>query len=63
MINRLIAITLLFALISINLSRFFVYAEFKSLPQVTVAPNIGVLYETVEKDVEDKKYEVAVSGG
>lgn len=30
MINRLIAITLLLALISTNLSRFFVYAEFKA---------------------------------
>lgn len=30
MINRLIAITLLLALISSNLSRFFVYAEFEA---------------------------------
>nr|WP_068888459.1 hypothetical protein [Pedobacter panaciterrae] len=29
MINRLVAITLLLALISANLSRFFIYAEFK----------------------------------
>lgn len=30
MINRLIAITLLLALISTNLSRFFIYVEFKA---------------------------------
>ena len=30
MINRLVAITLLLALVSANLSRFFVYAEFKA---------------------------------
>ncbi|EDM37837.1 hypothetical protein PBAL39_15469 [Pedobacter sp. BAL39] len=37
MINRLIAITLLVALISANLSRFVVYAEFKANQQYIAA--------------------------
>lgn len=39
------------------------YYKLRIANRVTVAPNIGILYETAEKDVEDKKYDVAVSGG
>ncbi|MNK28845.1 hypothetical protein D3C87_472300 [compost metagenome] len=44
-------------------SNLLVYHKFRVAQKVTVAPNIGVLYETAEKDVESKKYDVAVSGG
>lgn len=39
------------------------YYKFRIANKVTVAPNIGMLYETADKDVENKKYDVAVSGG
>lgn len=39
------------------------YYKFRIAHSFTVAPNAGFLYETAQKDVEDKKYEVAVSGG
>jgi hypothetical protein len=39
------------------------YHKFRVAKTFTVAPNIGVLYETAAKDVESKKYDVAVSGG
>lgn len=44
-------------------SNVLVYHKFRVAHRVTVAPNIGVLYETATKDVESKKYDVAVSGG
>lgn len=44
-------------------SNVLAYYKLRVANKVTVAPNIGVLYETAEKDVEDKKYDVAVSGG
>jgi hypothetical protein len=40
-----------------------VYHKFRVAKTFTIAPNIGVLYETAAKDVESKKYDVAVSGG
>jgi len=40
-----------------------VYYKFRVLHKVTIAPNLGLLYETAQKDVESKKYPVAVSGG
>jgi hypothetical protein len=39
------------------------YYKFRIAHSFTVAPNAGLLYETAQKDVEDKKYDVAVSGG
>lgn len=39
------------------------YYKIRVANAVTLAPNAGVLYETAQKDVENKKYEVAVSGG
>lgn len=39
------------------------YYKFRIAHSFTVAPNAGILYETAEKDVESKKYEVATSGG
>lgn len=39
------------------------YYKFRLANVVTVAPNAGVLYETAEKDVENNKYDVEVSGG
>lgn len=44
-------------------SNVLAYYKFRVANKVTVAPNIGVLYETAVKDVESKKYEVEVSGG
>lgn len=44
-------------------SNVLVYHKFRVAKTFTVAPNIGVLYETAAKDVESKKYDVAVSGG
>lgn len=40
-----------------------VYYKFRIANAVTIAPNAGVLYETAAQDVEQKKYDVAVSGG
>lgn len=39
------------------------YYKFRLFHKFTIAPNAGLLYETAVKDVEDNKYEVAVSGG
>lgn len=39
------------------------YYKFRLFHEFTIAPNAGLLYETAVKDVEDNKYEVAVSGG
>lgn len=39
------------------------YHKFRVAHALTVAPNIGMLYETSAKDVENNKYDVAVSGG
>ncbi|PTS96773.1 hypothetical protein DBR11_18535 [Pedobacter sp. HMWF019] len=39
------------------------YYKIRVANAVTLAPNAGVLYETAQKDVENKKYDVAVSGG
>jgi len=39
------------------------YYKIRIAKAVTLAPNAGVLYESAQKDVENKKYEVAVSGG
>jgi hypothetical protein len=44
-------------------SNVLAYYKFRIANKVTIAPNIGVLYETAAKDVENKKYDVAVSGG
>jgi len=44
-------------------SNVLLYHKFRIADKVTVAPNIGILYETAGKDVESKKYDVAVSGG
>lgn len=39
------------------------YYKIRVADVLTVAPNAGVLYETAAQDVENKKYNVAVSGG
>lgn len=39
------------------------YYKIRVANAVTLAPNAGILYETAQKDIENKKYEVAVSGG
>lgn len=39
------------------------YYKFRVAPQVSIAPNAGILYETAGKDHEDKKFAVDVSGG
>ncbi len=39
------------------------YYKFRIAHSFTIAPNAGLLYETAQKDVENKRYEVAVSGG
>ncbi|RZL48017.1 MAG: transporter [Pedobacter sp.] len=39
------------------------YYKFKLFHALTIAPNAGILYETSAKDIENNKYEVAVSGG
>ncbi len=44
-------------------SNILAYYKIRVANVVTVAPNIGVLYETAKKDVESKKYDVDVSGG
>lgn len=44
-------------------SNVLAYYKFRVRKVVTVAPNVGVLYETAQNDVEGKKYQVAVSGG
>ncbi len=40
-----------------------VYHKFRVFRQFTLAPNAGILYETAARDVEEKQFEVAVSGG
>lgn len=40
-----------------------IYHKFRIAKKITVAPNLGMLYETAAKDVESKKYDVDVSGG
>lgn len=44
-------------------SNVLVYHKFRIANKLTVAPNLGILYETADKDVESRKYDVAVSGG
>ena len=44
-------------------SNVLAYYKFRVAHKVTVAPNVGLLYETAQKDVEDRKYDVDVSGG
>ena len=44
-------------------SNVLVYHKFRVAEKVTIAPNLGVLYETAVKDIEGGKYDVAVSGG
>ncbi len=39
------------------------YYKFRFFEKLTVAPNAGVLFETSQKDVENDKYTVDVSGG
>lgn len=39
------------------------YYKFRLFHQLTFAPNAGILYETANKDIENSKYEVDVSGG
>lgn len=39
------------------------YYKFRVAEKITIAPNAGVLYETAQKDVENNKYDVQVSGG
>nr|WP_199079213.1 transporter [Pedobacter sp. ASV19] len=39
------------------------YYKIRVANSLTLAPNAGVLYETAQKDIENKKYDVAVSGG
>ncbi|MEE1884116.1 transporter [Pedobacter flavus] len=44
-------------------SNILLYHKFRIAKLLTIAPNIGVLYETAEKDMENKKYEIETSGG
>lgn len=44
-------------------SNMLLYHKFRLANKVTVAPNLGILYETADKDVENDKYDVSVSGG
>jgi hypothetical protein len=44
-------------------SNVLIYHKFRVAKVLSVAPNLGVLYETAAQDVESKKYDVAVSGG
>jgi hypothetical protein len=44
-------------------SNALLYHKFRIAGKVTVAPNLGVLYETSKKDVEDNRYDVETSGG
>lgn len=44
-------------------SNVLLYHKFRIEKKVTIAPNIGALYETADRDVESKKYDLAVSGG
>lgn len=44
-------------------SNILVYHKIRVAKKVTIAPNLGVLYEASEKDMEDQKYRVETSGG
>ena len=44
-------------------SNVLVYHKFRVVNLFTIAPNVGVLYETAKNDMESKKYVVEVSGG
>ncbi|WP_349681786.1 transporter [Pedobacter glucosidilyticus] len=44
-------------------SNVLAYHKFRIAKVLTVAPNVGLLYETAAKDIENNKFEVAVSGG
>ncbi|RZK83024.1 MAG: transporter [Pedobacter sp.] len=44
-------------------SNVLMYHKFRIADKITLAPNLGLLYETADRDVEAKKYDVAVSGG
>ncbi|SEB21044.1 Putative MetA-pathway of phenol degradation [Pedobacter hartonius] len=44
-------------------SNVLAYYKLRIANKVTLAPNIGLLYETAAKDVESEKYDVAISGG
>jgi hypothetical protein len=44
-------------------SNVLIYHKFRVAKVLSVAPNLGILYETAAQDVESKKYDVAVSGG
>lgn len=44
-------------------SNVLLYHKFRIAKLFTIAPNIGMLYETADKDLDDKKFEVATSGG
>lgn len=44
-------------------SNALVYYKYKVASRLTIAPNIGFLYETSRQDIEDKQYPVDVSGG
>ena len=39
------------------------YYKFRLLHKLTLAPNAGILYETADKDTENNKYKMEVSGG
>ncbi|MCW3466304.1 transporter [Chitinophaga nivalis] len=39
------------------------YYKFRITDNVTIAPNAGMLYETAQKDTENKRFSVDVSGG
>ncbi|ADY52008.1 hypothetical protein Pedsa_1446 [Pseudopedobacter saltans DSM 12145] len=39
------------------------YYKFKVGKEASLSPNVGLLYETAEKDVENRKYDIDASGG
>lgn len=39
------------------------YYKFRLLHKITLAPNVGILYDTATKDIENNKYTINVSGG
>ncbi len=40
-----------------------IYHKFRVMHQITLAPNLGLSYETAQRDVEYNKFEIATSGG
>jgi hypothetical protein len=44
-------------------SNLLAYYKFRINDHVSIAPNIGILYETAVKDTENKKYTIDQSGG